>query len=88
MKEIEELQMEGFRGAPHDWEKGPSALDKAVHLFFFTEIIRGVYSHVNAKGKSWMTWNRNVDCSRELLPSPIHHHVSFREGPAVTPLPR
>lgn len=43
MKDIEHLQMEGFRGAPQDWEKGPSALDKAVHLFFFTEIIRGVY---------------------------------------------
>lgn len=25
------------------YRNGPSALDKAVHLFFFTEIIRGMY---------------------------------------------
>jgi len=24
-----------------DYSKGPSALDKAAHLFFFTEIMRG-----------------------------------------------
>jgi len=24
-----------------DYSKGPSALDKAAHLFFFTEIVRG-----------------------------------------------
>lgn len=26
------------------YKGGPSAIEKAVHLFFFTEIIRGVYS--------------------------------------------
>ncbi|EAU84342.1 NADH-ubiquinone oxidoreductase 23 kDa subunit [Coprinopsis cinerea okayama7 len=39
---IQELQREGFRG-PEDYSKGPSALDKAVHIFFFTEIIRGMW---------------------------------------------
>ena len=26
-----------------DYSKGPSALDKAAHLFFFTEIMRGMW---------------------------------------------
>ena len=41
MHDIETLQREAFRGT--DFDKGPSALDKAVHLFFFTEIIRGMW---------------------------------------------
>ncbi|KAF5333196.1 hypothetical protein D9611_002511 [Ephemerocybe angulata] len=43
MKEIKELQREGFRGEVQNYNTGPSALDKAVHLFFFTEIIRGMW---------------------------------------------
>ncbi|TFK20346.1 NADH-ubiquinone oxidoreductase 23 kDa subunit [Coprinopsis marcescibilis] len=42
MAEIHALQREGFRGGA-DYSVGPSALDKAVHLFFFTEIIRGMW---------------------------------------------
>jgi NADH dehydrogenase (ubiquinone) Fe-S protein 8 len=33
------------------YKGGPSAIDKAVHLFFFTEIIRGlfVFTHVHTR---------------------------------------
>lgn len=34
-----------------DYSKGPSALDKAAQLFFFTEILRGEYSTISAPGK-------------------------------------
>ena len=43
MAQIEELQKEGFRGLPEEYAAGPSALSKAVHIFFFTEIIRGAF---------------------------------------------
>jgi hypothetical protein len=51
---IEERQAHQIPHAPHEYDaqgvpinpyvNGPSALDKAVHLFFFTEIIRGWFS--------------------------------------------
>jgi len=43
LADIHELQREGFRGREENYQVGPSALDKAVHLFFFTEIIRGMW---------------------------------------------
>lgn len=56
---------------------GPSALDKAVHLFFFTEIIRGTRQalHIIAIANSCIS-SRNVDCDGELLPTALHNHVS------------
>lgn len=44
--------------AQNDYSKGPSALDKASQLFFFSEIVRGEYSHVptrkaHAGGRCW-----------------------------------
>ena len=33
------------------YKGGPSAIDKAVHLFFFTEIIRGLFDF--ARVHSW-----------------------------------
>ena len=66
------------------YKDGPSAIDKAVHLFFFTEILRG---------RSWCkgactlsrTFHRNVDRHGELLQAPLHHHVPVRKGSAIPP---
>ena len=60
------------------YKNGPSAIDKAVHLFFFTEILRGmlnclVYSHLSLQH----ILSRNVDCSRAILPPSVHYHVPF-----------
>ena len=44
------------------YRHGPSALDKAVHLFFFTEIIRGkCIVHFSTSGSPPVS--RNVDCA-------------------------
>jgi NADH dehydrogenase (ubiquinone) Fe-S protein 8 len=44
------------------YRNGPSALDKAVHLFFFTEIIRGMcQSTDNQINEFFETRLRNVD---------------------------
>jgi hypothetical protein len=40
----------GPSGAYPDYSKGPSALDKAGQLFFFTEILRGKQSWARAYG--------------------------------------
>jgi hypothetical protein len=60
------------------YKDGPSAIDKAVHLFFFTEILRGPCPHtytytasVNKKKNP-----RHVDCARTVLQTPIHDYVS------------
>lgn len=55
---------------------GQSAIDKAVHLFFFTEIIRGATVPTEYQYSILMI-NRNVDCSGEFLPPAVHDHVSF-----------
>lgn len=68
------------------YKDGPSAIDKAVHLFFFTEILRGRLE-VEMRVNSVINFHRNVDCHRELLQASLHHHVSVREGSAVPPLP-
>jgi hypothetical protein len=68
------------------YRNGPSAIDKAVHLFFFTEIIRGIPS-VNSKGFLALNVIRNVGCAGKLLPSSLYHHVPVREGPSITPFP-
>jgi hypothetical protein len=57
------------------YKDGPSAIDKAVHLFFFTEILRG--NHDNAdRGSLIIRSKRHVDCHREFLSSTIHYQVS------------
>lgn len=70
------------------YKGGPSALDKAVHFFFLTEIFRGV---------STKPWNlmmylnlfcRSVDCRREFLQTTIYHHVSFRKGSPISSIQR
>src|SRR5262249_6095723 len=68
------------------YRNGPSAIDKAVHIFFFTEIIRGIPL---VESKVFLPLNalRNVDCIGEFLPSAIYYHVSIREGSFIASLP-
>jgi hypothetical protein len=71
------------------YEGGQSALEKAAHLFFFTEIVRGAFTlspmlfprHLNGH------FPRHVASLGTILPSPIHNHVSFREGTSLPSLP-
>jgi hypothetical protein len=71
------------------YEGGPSALEKAAHLFFFTEIVRGAFTLSHMLFPPYL----NGHCSRHvaslgtILPSPIHNHVSFREGSSLPSLP-
>ena len=61
------------------YKNGPSALDKAAELFFFTEILRGtLYSRivfVSAKSLTVKGLLRHVGCGRANLPAAIHDHV-------------
>lgn len=66
------------------YEGGPSAIDKAVHLFFFTEILRGRPRH-GMTGQR-LKFYRDVDCRGEFLQAALYYHVPVREGPAVSPL--
>ena len=68
------------------YKDGPSAIDKAVHLFFFTEILRGESVWKGVCTLSLM-FDRDVDCRRELLQASLHHHVPVRKGSTVPPLP-
>jgi NADH dehydrogenase (ubiquinone) Fe-S protein 8 len=56
------------------YRDGPSAIDKAVHLFFFTEIIRGARFGDNYF-KLLHESLRNVDRSGEFLQAALHNHV-------------
>jgi hypothetical protein len=56
------------------YKDGPSALDKAVHIFFFTEIIRGAYID-SINFLSVLTWVTAQACglfssSSSVLPTP------------------
>ena len=56
------------------YKDGPSAIDKAVHLFFFTEIIRGMCFEDDHF--AWLHNSlRDVDCSGEFLQAAVHNHV-------------
>lgn len=68
------------------YKNGPSAIDKAVHIFLFTEIIRGI-PFVSCKLFLLLIELRNVDRIGELLPSTLYHHVSIREGPFISSFP-
>lgn len=59
------------------YKDGPSAIDKAVHLFFFTEILRGSFNSHNFTVMMLMLLIRDVDCPRTVLPATIYDHVSF-----------
>lgn len=59
---------------PYKYEA--TSIDKAVHLFFFTEILRGK-GHIPPVSLALMSWKRNVDCAGKLLPTAIHHYVSI-----------
>jgi hypothetical protein len=68
---------------------GPSALEKAAHLFFFTEIVRGSFNVAVYVVSDVPTHHdsRHVASPGTVLPSPIHNHVSFREGSSLPSLP-
>ena len=71
------------------YKDGPSAIDKAVHLFFFTEIIRGacpVQKH-SPTAEPLSSGVRHVAGVGAVLPTPVHYHVSFREGPSFPSFP-
>jgi NADH dehydrogenase (ubiquinone) Fe-S protein 8 len=58
------------------YRRGPSAIDKAVHLFFFTEILRGIPVD-SSKPFLSLNGSRNVGCNGEFLPSALYYHVSL-----------
>ncbi len=68
------------------YKDGPSALDKAVHIFFFTEIVRGMVPVFLLRYEA--EYFRHVGCTRELFPTSVHNHVPLREGTLVSPVPR
>lgn len=80
-----------FPGEGKDpYHGGPSAIEKAVHLFFFTEIIRGSYT-LPSLGHLFMShrpfrrnynYYRNVDCLGTVLPTTLYHYVPIRERPS------
>lgn len=75
------------------YEGGPSALEKAAHIFFFTEIVRGslsatYFSLLSLKLVLPLRLPRDVASLGTVLPPPIHDHVSLREGSAFTSVPR
>lgn len=71
------------------YKGGPSAIDKAVHLFFFTEIIRGrLHFRKLARKFTYIGLRcRHVGRSGTILPGTIHYHVPVRERPAFSPIP-
>lgn len=69
------------------YKDGQSAIDKAVHLFFFTEIIRGMCFEDNYS-ELLHDLLRNVDRYGEFLQATLHDHVPVRERPLVTSFPR
>lgn len=64
------------------YQNGPSAIEKAVHMFFFTEIIRGgfvLHRHhlmIWSDSHRYSAFLRNVDRFGAILPSSIYNHVS------------
>jgi len=70
------------------YKGGQSAIDKAVHLFFFTEILRGASLVTEVSEQHLMIVFRHVDCDGEFLPVAIHYPVPIREGSTFTPFSR
>ena len=71
------------------YEGGPSALEKAAHLFFFTEIVRGAFTLLPMSFPPYLNGHcpRHVASLGTIFSSPIHNHVSFREGSSLPSLP-
>jgi hypothetical protein len=70
------------------YEGGPSALEKAAHLFFFTEIVRGSFiMTISLVSEYFSLYCRHVASLGAIFPSPIHNHVSFRKRSSFTSLP-
>ena len=71
------------------YEGGQSALEKAAHLFFFTEIVRGAFTLPPMLFPPYLNGHcpRHVASLGTIFPSPIHNHVSFREGSPLPSLP-
>jgi hypothetical protein len=66
--------------------KGQSAIDKAVHIFFFTEILRGAKAITNKYSCGTnLLWCRDVDRVGEFLQTTVYYHVSIRKGTVVPP---
>lgn len=65
------------------YANGPSAIEKAVHMFFFTEILRGMHIFhyhpvvLPSDSDRYSASHRNVDRVGAILPSSIYNHVSF-----------
>lgn len=62
------------------YKGGASALDKAAELFFFTEILRGMFRthspHLSGmRGLTVMDVSRHVGRGRTDLPAALHYHV-------------
>jgi len=75
-----------FDPAVNPYKNGPSAIDKAVHLFFLTEILRGA-PIIWCWAFSLLNVRRNVDCYGELLSSSLYSHVSVRERTFISSFP-
>jgi NADH dehydrogenase (ubiquinone) Fe-S protein 8 len=71
------------------YEGGQSALEKAAHLFFFTEIVRGAFPLLPMLFPPYLNghYPRHVASLGTVFPSPIYNHVSFREGSSLPSLP-
>ena len=73
------------------YKGGPSALEKAAHLFFFTEIVRGsstIVAYVVSTVSENAIIPRHVAGLGAILSSTIHNHVPLREGSPLPSLPR
>lgn len=72
-----------------DYSKGPSALDKAAQLFFFTEILRGGCVSSERRRRILITFCllRYVDRSGAVLPTAVHDYVPIRKGTLVPAFP-
>ena len=59
------------------YKDGPSALDKAMTMFLFTELCRGTPRSGCGRRRSLTTISRRriVDCFGAVFPSAVHNHV-------------
>jgi NADH dehydrogenase (ubiquinone) Fe-S protein 8 len=57
------------------YKGGQSAIDEAVHMFFFTEILRGANVMVADAFDRADGVCSHVDCAGEFLPRALHDHV-------------
>ena len=65
-----------FGKLANPYKDGPSALEKAAHLFFFTEIVRGKLETRLHFGRGLTSILRHVACAGTVFQTAIHHYVS------------